>query len=189
MKYKVGDKVRAKKNLKIGAMYGNQVVVEDMPKFAGKVVEIESVSPYGYGIKGNCYCWTDEMFEPTQTNHIAEVTKMLGVEIGEEFDINGFSCNPHRFTDSGLIDKEDDENRAALCSLIMGECHIVKRPFVPKKNDDYFYVDEDGNICADFNSFNAVDFTFIAFGNCFRTIEEAERNKETMLKKMNEYKR
>lgn len=191
MKYKVGDKVKVREDLKEGDMYGEQMVVGNMPELAGKDVTIKKLLPEAdsYTIEEKGWNWTDEMFVPSTTNHIPEVAKLLGVEIGEEFDIEGFCYNPYHFTDSGLIDREDDENNEALVSLITGQYPIIKRPFIPKEEERYFYIDEDGDIRPSSNDLDAFDFALIAFGNCFRTKEEAERNKEAILKKMEEYKR
>lgn len=65
MKYKVGDKVRVKKNLEVGKQYGTMHLLSDMGRFRGKVVTINRVhEPITYGIEGyDNEFWTDEMFE------------------------------------------------------------------------------------------------------------------------------
>lgn len=68
MKYKVGDKVRIRKDLVTGGSYGGSVAVDDMTDMGGSVVTIEDVDKSGYGIKEDPegYTWTDEMFEPVE---------------------------------------------------------------------------------------------------------------------------
>ena len=68
MKYRVGDKVRVKTNLKVGGLYGNAIFTKDMENLAGELVAITSVD-YGkdrYNIEDNAYgiqfC-TEEMLE------------------------------------------------------------------------------------------------------------------------------
>lgn len=65
MKYKVGDKVRIRKDLVMGGNYGDSVAVDDMVDMGGNVVTIERVGNLGYYIEEDPdgYCWTDEMFE------------------------------------------------------------------------------------------------------------------------------
>lgn len=74
MKYKVGDKVRIRKDLVTGGSYGCSVAVDDMTDMAGSVVTIESVGSIGYYIEEDPdgYCWTDEMFEPVEEELTAE---------------------------------------------------------------------------------------------------------------------
>lgn len=49
MKYKVGDKVKVRSDLKVGKDYGEHDFVHDMFKFVGKIVTIESVWKQGCG--------------------------------------------------------------------------------------------------------------------------------------------
>ena len=70
MKFKVGDKVRVRKDLVLNHTYGNYFFVSIMEKFKGKIVTIISVCNNRYEIEEDnkrCY-WTDEMFEPAVTN-------------------------------------------------------------------------------------------------------------------------
>lgn len=65
MKYKVGDKVRIRSDLKEtmnNAIYGISVNSE-MVKLAGKMVTIDHVNEKIYTIKEYGFAWTDEMFE------------------------------------------------------------------------------------------------------------------------------
>lgn len=68
MKYKVGDKVRVRKDLENGIKYGVTGVTEEMTKLKGRIVTIKEVNEYTYRIKEMTYVWTDEMFEPVITN-------------------------------------------------------------------------------------------------------------------------
>lgn len=81
MKYKVGDKVKVRSDLRVGKDYGEHVFVHDMFKFEGKIVTIESVRERGYRIEEDPYWWTDEMFEPVEEIEemsAEEATKILG---------------------------------------------------------------------------------------------------------------
>ena len=65
MKYKIGDKVRVRKDLKFNLNYGDDVFVTGMEKFKGKIVTINHITNEKYCIMEdkNKYSWTDEMFE------------------------------------------------------------------------------------------------------------------------------
>lgn len=67
-KYKIGDKVRIKEDLKGGRYYNNVYCNDEMAKLAGKIVTINDID-----IEGDChidieedidnYWWSEEMFE------------------------------------------------------------------------------------------------------------------------------
>lgn len=71
MKYKVGDKVKVRKDLKLNREYKmfNSAVWDDvtdgMMLLKGKLVTVDGIGRRGYLIKEDeChYNWTDEMFE------------------------------------------------------------------------------------------------------------------------------
>ena len=66
MKYKVGDKVRIRRDLMIFERYGSQTFVEQMEKYKGMSATISEVFSDTYYIKedkGENWNWTDEMFE------------------------------------------------------------------------------------------------------------------------------
>ena len=78
MKYKVGDKVKVRSDLRVGKSYGEHTFVHDMFKFMGKIVTIESVWEQGYRIEEDAYWWTDEMLEPVEEMSAEEAIKVLG---------------------------------------------------------------------------------------------------------------
>lgn len=78
MKYKVGDKVKVRSDLRVGKSYGKHTFVHDMFKFMGKIVTIESVWEQGYRIEEDAYWWTDEMLEPVEEMSTEEAIKLSG---------------------------------------------------------------------------------------------------------------
>ena len=68
MKFKVGDKVRVRKDLVVGNRYGGYLFVGDMGTLMGEIVAIDGVYDMHYNIDKDdaCYCWADEMFEPNK---------------------------------------------------------------------------------------------------------------------------
>ncbi len=137
MKYKIGDKVRVKEDLKVGTVYGDYYFNKEMAKLKGKVVEINDLGCNSYSIKEGRYSWTEEMFsglaEPK--NLIPLIAKELGVEMGEEFKV---SDRPYafKFTDDRLVSIEDDGGtynaNYTFFELISGNEKIIKLPKKPK---------------------------------------------------------
>lgn len=76
MKYKVGDKVKVRSDLRVGKSYGEHTFVHDMFKFMGKIVTIESVWKQGYRIEEDAYWWTDEMLEPVEEMSAEEAIRL-----------------------------------------------------------------------------------------------------------------
>lgn len=95
MKYKVGDKVRVRKDLEVGNMYGGYTFVDSMNEFKGKELTIRKLYPSSYELiedKGE-YGWTDEMLEPTKPSLLDVINFMhpnLDLKEGEEFKIEGY---------------------------------------------------------------------------------------------------
>lgn len=63
MKFKVGDKVRVRKDLKIDGVYGIWCFNSNMSTFEGKELTVEEVYDESYRVKENTWYWTDEMLE------------------------------------------------------------------------------------------------------------------------------
>lgn len=65
MRYKVGDKVKVRSDIKENTRYGGQIFVRDMAVHCGKNVEISKVHDDAYCIKESDreWFWTAEMFE------------------------------------------------------------------------------------------------------------------------------
>lgn len=90
MKYKVGDKVRVRKDLVLGKDYENFTFVGTMEKLRGKFVTIKNAFTDSYYIEEDTdeYSWTDEMLEPVITNwdKVKEKAKQIidSLEITEQ---------------------------------------------------------------------------------------------------------
>ena len=121
-------------------------------------------------------------------NHMAEVAKMLGVELGEEFDIifpEPCSCHATAmFTDGGVriinTDVYDIYNFKAyvLRDLCTGAYGIKRKPWKPQVGNDYWCIDPNGEP-NEFGWFNTPGCNACyKLGNCYRTREEAEANRD-----------
>lgn len=78
-------------------------------------------------------------------NLIPEIAKMLGVAVGEEFNIKGSSKRwTYKFDIHGLRVAYDGDTRMSDASantfvaLLNGETEIIKLPWEPRKGDIYF---------------------------------------------------
>ena len=106
MKYKVGDKVRIRRDLKTLEVYGDQLFVEQMEKYKGMSATISEVFSDTYYIKedkGENWRWTEEMFEADEELTVEEAIR-LKIEMCEEMSCSdcgmgksnnnmGISCN------------------------------------------------------------------------------------------------
>lgn len=78
MKYKVGDKVKVRSDLKACEQYGANIDTNSMERLAGKIVTISRVGYAHYLVEGMNYNWTDEMLEPVEEMSAEELMKILG---------------------------------------------------------------------------------------------------------------
>lgn len=79
MKYKVGDKVKVRSDLKAYEIYGSNMLTKSMEKFAGKTVTISGVGITSYAIEEmEVAYWTDEMLEPVEELTAEEAIRILG---------------------------------------------------------------------------------------------------------------
>ena len=64
MKYKIGDKVRVRKDLEPGNFYGRAYYSSDMNKFKAMECVVTNIYDGTYNINDSEYGFTDEMLEP-----------------------------------------------------------------------------------------------------------------------------
>lgn len=123
-------------------------------------------------------------------NYMKDIAKLLGVEFDEEFylksTLNGKYCSSgknkttFKLSDSGMQMKFVHNNDYEWCSLdailaeiLTGSQEIVKKPWKPKENEEYYWVDLKRRVVK--GNFNC-DYTWnvmrYQLGNCFRTEEE-----------------
>lgn len=94
MKYKVGDKVRVRRDLEDGETYGGWDALEDMVKMRGEIVTIRRVRSSAYELEEKGLMWTDEMFEGLVEDELtAEEAIRLKCEMCESI-----SCSECKFS-------------------------------------------------------------------------------------------
>ena len=111
-------------------------------------------------------------------NHMSEVAKMLGVEFGEEFEINKqdgvfvLCYDGLLHTQSGFMCNE------LLSSLLFGKYTIKCKPWKPKEGESYYVVETNRSIGVEEWWSETMDMNYYKLGNCYRTREEAEANRD-----------
>lgn len=112
-------------------------------------------------------------------NYMKQVAEMLGVELGEEFqviDVNGFALEVnHMIVEDGLIIAMGGQKRPSLFNdLLRGVCKIKKLPWRPKIGESYYslYNSEFKVYTVCWND-TVEDYANLKCGMVFRTYEEA----------------
>ena len=149
MKYKVGDRVRVRKDLKPGNFYGKDYYISSMDKFKGEKCVITEIWDQSYQINDFGYWWSEEMFESVDDEKVLEYAlEKLGMTkeelANEEEDI--------RFIDNNFKEK----NRyLQYCDKFNSQCEgckikkfkdKYKKHVVPNCRDIYKYLKEKGEI-------------------------------------------
>ena len=90
MKYKVGDKVRVRKDLVVDNYYGGVRYVEYMDGFKGKECVITKVGFIAYKINNSVHWWSEEMLEPVDDllEYALEKLGMSKEELKDEMNRN-----------------------------------------------------------------------------------------------------
>ena len=151
MKYKVGDKVRVRKDLEPGNFYGRVYYSSDMNKFKAMECVVTNIYDGTYNINNSEYGFTDEMLEP--------VDDLL------EYALEKLGMTKEELEDEMKIDKEDmakaieivrlNNEVETYCNLFNASCEGCKvREFMNKYsevgkmvcNDVYRYLKEKGDI-------------------------------------------
>ena len=149
MKYKVGDRVRVRKDLKPGNFYGKDYYISSMDKFKGEKCVITEIWDQSYQINDFGYWWSEEMFESVDDKKVLEYAlEKLGMTkeelANEEEDI--------RFIDNNFKEKN---KFLQYCDKFNSQCEgckikkfkdKYKKHVVPNCRDIYKYLKEKGEI-------------------------------------------
>ena len=120
-------------------------------------------------------------------NYMKEVAKMLGVELGERFRLydeeRGYDADYYFLEDGIYVDVVGNHYRAnsgLLFDIVSGEYRIKHKPWKPEDGDEFYYIDWSGcpvHFCT--TGCDPDDYlNYYKLGNCYRTKEEAEANRE-----------
>lgn len=78
MKYKVGDKVKVRSDLKCKEYYDGVPFTYEMNRFKGTVLEVRKIAGEFYEMVGIPYIFTDEMLEPVEEMSAEEAIRLQG---------------------------------------------------------------------------------------------------------------
>lgn len=115
----------------------------------------------------------------------------LGVTDGELFDVydeygDCIKDCPYHFSGNQIVNERNLVDYDLVYDLMTYNYTIRKPSFVPKYDEKYFYISYVGVICETANWKRPADIAMIKCGWAFRTIKEAEANKERVMKEMKE---
>lgn len=153
MKYKVGDKVRVRKDLVPGNFYGKDYYISSMDKFKGEKCAITEIWDQSYQINNFGYWWSEEMFESVNDEEVLEYAlEKLGMTKEELEDKMNEDKEDLRFIDDNFKEK----NRyLQYCDKFNSQCEgcrikkfkdKYKKHVVPNCRDIYKYLKEKGEI-------------------------------------------
>lgn len=141
----------------------------------------------------------EEIKAETIEQKILEVLrKEIAVEIGEEFDVyeNGEKQLTCKFEENGFFYKIDNEFfKSKFWKNLVCDFHnyqFMIKPFIPKEQEDYWYFGtKDSNEKLLFLKVlkhswqgRVFDYGMLSLGNVFRTEEDALKNEDKILKRM-----
>ena len=114
-------------------------------------------------------------------NYMPEVAKMLGVELGEEFEVEGITELKCALSKDGLFVTNADRDYShsvLLKDVLVGDKEIVRRPWRPKRGEKFWFIDipRDESYLVDWCTYvgGSFDIHYILMGNCFPSREAAE---------------
>lgn len=124
-------------------------------------------------------------------NYIEKIAEMLGVKLEEVFTVKDSkkAVGKYKFTlERGLVDVVlNIEAISVLWCLLIGECTIEKEPFIPKYGEIYYCVNWDEHIMETYCQKGfLIDILRVKLGNCYRTQEEAEADRQKWIDYFND---
>ena len=131
MNFKVGDKVRVRKDLIAGKSYGedNLSFVDDMEKYKGKQFEIIKTSSCDYKLDNSNYYFNDDMLEPAFTTQDLKVGDRITLRNGVSGIWDGHMIGALTYDEIN----EDLTNNGAL-----GSCLDIVKVEKPKKYETIY---------------------------------------------------
>lgn len=118
-------------------------------------------------------------------NHMEEVAKILGVELGEEFEVPIYSSRSYKIDESGISVYDDGAWKSGMPSasfilenLLAGRYTIKRKPWKPQYEEKYWYVCPDGEVDSSYWVNTTGGNSKYKLGNCYRTKEEAGANRD-----------
>ena len=174
MEYKVGDKVRVRKDLEADSYYGEDLFTTDMKKYLGKTMTISSiVENCEYMLKEDTghWHWTDEMLEDVEDITILVKGNKVIAKRGNKVGIA--KCSP-----------EDEFDIFTGARLAIDRLEEKCNPYSWLKYGDRYYVpsfiDDDFSVSYTYRD-DPIDIKLKERGFIFKTKEEAINYVKKML--------
>lgn len=132
-------------------------------------------------------------------NYWKQFAEMLGLELGEKFELTyddgTIDEDTYKIEEDGFYYKNKQsedwlaEPSTTVNKLINGYCKAVPKPWKPKYGEQYWsYSLKINRTCCNMFGEFIEDYAMWKSGNCFRTEEEAKtKGKEIMEKLVKEY--
>jgi hypothetical protein len=173
MKYKIGDKVRVRKDLVVDRVYGEDKFIAPMEKYLDKTMTVDKiVKNCKYKLKEDTehWNWTDEMLEEDGINIIVDGNKVIAKRDGKA----GIAkCSP-----------EDEFDIFTGARLALERLEKECNPYSWLKDGmSYYRPDINTNTMYTYVTYynDAIDKRFMSHGLVFKTREEAIECAKKML--------
>lgn len=131
-------------------------------------------------------------------NLIPGITKMLGVELGEEFKVDKYDEMTFKFAENMLVARADFKGAkwgityVVLSELLGGEVGVIKLPWKPKEGESFysFYIMYGKWVVSHYIWFGSpINYALLDKGWIFRTCKEAQAALPSVAKELGvEYK-
>ena len=137
MKYKVGDKVRVRKDLEPGNFYGKDYYISSMDKFKGEKCVITEIWDQSYQINNFGYWWSEEMFESIDDDLLEYALEKLGMTREELEDEMNEDKKDIKFIKKCI---KDNEERKEYCKKFDSDCNGCEVRRFKEKYEEYGHI-------------------------------------------------
>ena len=110
-------------------------------------------------------------------NYMAEVAKMLGVEMNVDFECNDNRGYKYRITENGFT-CSGCYGADCLMMILNGDLTIKRKPWKPKYNEEYYFINSTGHTCQEKWYGDVIDTLYYKLGNCYKHKDQADANSE-----------